>query len=82
MFRRGGGCWLLGICAAALGAGILIAAIFPVGAADVSGGVPADRVRLRLLPALERSAVTMRIVVWKSPKALSGILRKLFRIPE
>ena len=32
MFRRGGGCWLLGICAAALGCGILIAAIFPVGA--------------------------------------------------
>ena len=32
MFCRGGGCWLLGICAAALGCGILIAAIFPVGA--------------------------------------------------
>ncbi len=29
----GGGCyWFLGICAIALGAGILIAAIFPVGA--------------------------------------------------
>ncbi|HJB12583.1 MULTISPECIES: stage V sporulation protein SpoVM [Oscillospiraceae] len=24
----------------------------------------------------------MRIVVWKSPKALSGILRKLFKISE
>ena len=34
MFRgnRGGGCWMLGVCAVALGAGILIAAIFPVGA--------------------------------------------------
>ena len=32
MFGRGGGCWILGICAVALGAGILIAAIFPVGA--------------------------------------------------
>ena len=33
MFRGGGnGCWLLGFCAVALGAGILIAAIFPVGA--------------------------------------------------
>ncbi len=31
MFRDGG-CRLLGICAVALGAGILIAAIFPVGA--------------------------------------------------
>lgn len=29
---NGGGYRLLGICAAALGAGILIAAIFPVGA--------------------------------------------------
>ena len=28
---RGGGCRILGICAAALGAGILIAIIFPVG---------------------------------------------------
>ena len=33
MFRGGdGGCKILGICAVALGAGILIAAIFPVGA--------------------------------------------------
>ena len=33
MFRRGGGwCAFLGICGIALGAGILIAAIFPVGA--------------------------------------------------
>lgn len=30
--NRGGGTRLLGVCAAALGAGILIAAIFPVGA--------------------------------------------------
>ncbi len=29
---RGGGCWILGICGIALGAGILIAAVFPVGA--------------------------------------------------
>ena len=29
--RRGNAAWLLGICAVALGAGILIAAIFPVG---------------------------------------------------
>ena len=33
MFRGGKrGCWLLGFCGIALGAGILIAAIFPVGA--------------------------------------------------
>ena len=32
MFRGGDGCRILGICAVALGSGILIAAIFPVGA--------------------------------------------------
>lgn len=32
MFHQDGGCLILGICAVALGAGILIAAIFPVGA--------------------------------------------------
>ena len=32
LFRGGDGCRILGICAVALGAGILIAAIFPVGA--------------------------------------------------
>ncbi len=32
MFRGGGGCWVLGVISVALGAGILIAAIFPVGA--------------------------------------------------
>ena len=31
---------------------------------------------------VRKESVTMRIVVWKSPKALSGILRKLFRISE
>lgn len=31
MFGRGGGCCLLGICAVALGCGILISAIFPAG---------------------------------------------------
>ena len=32
MFRGSGSCWILGLFAVALGAGILIAAIFPVGA--------------------------------------------------
>ncbi|MBQ7778502.1 MAG: hypothetical protein IJ396_06295 [Oscillibacter sp.] len=31
-FHNGGSCWLLGFCGIALGSGILIAAIFPVGA--------------------------------------------------
>ena len=81
MFRRGGGCWILGVCAVALGAGILIAAIFPVGALMFLVAV--------LLIACgcaccrrEKGANIMRSVVWKSPKALSGILRKLFKISE
>ena len=69
------GCRILGICAVALGAGILIAAIFPVGAVLFLVAF----LRLRLLPALERS-VDMNIVVWRSPKFLRGILRKLFHI--
>ena len=32
MCGRGGGTWIIGICAVALGCGILIAAIFPIGA--------------------------------------------------
>ena len=31
MRGKGGGCWVLGLCAVGLGAGILIAAIFPAG---------------------------------------------------
>ncbi len=31
MFRNGG-CWILGLFSVALGSGILIAAVFPVGA--------------------------------------------------
>lgn len=46
---------------------------------NVSGGVFTDRMRLCLLPALERRR-NMNIVVWKSPKALRGILRKLFHV--
>jgi len=37
--------------------------------------------RLRLLPAV-KGGTSMNIVVWKSPKALRGILRKLFRVPQ
>lgn len=32
MFRGNGGCWVLGLFAVALGAGILIAVIIPAGA--------------------------------------------------
>lgn len=55
MFRRGG-CHLLGIFAVALGAGILIAAIFPVGALLFLVAMAADRLRLRLLPQIGKEA--------------------------
>ena len=45
----------VGVCALALGLGIFIAAVFPVGA---------------------------KIVVWKSPKVLSSLLRRVFGVRE
>ena len=66
MFRGGRNC-IIGIFAIAMGAGILIAAIFPTG------------LLMCLLEAVERRGV-MNIVVWKAPKAMRGLLRKLFRI--
>ena len=72
MFRGGRNC-IIGIFAIAMGAGILI------GTVDVPGGNIADRQRLCLLEAVERRGV-MNIVVWKAPKAMRGLLRKLFRI--
>ena len=54
---------------------------FPGGSSVVPGGIRTHRVRLRLLQALaEKGAVSMNIVVWKSPKALRGILRRLFGV--
>ena len=52
---------------------------FSNGTVDVPGGNIADRQRLCLLEAVERRGV-MNIVVWKAPKAMRGLLRKLFRI--
>ena len=66
MFRGGRNC-IIGIFAIAMGAGILIAAIFPTG------------LLMFLVEAVERRGV-MNIVVWKAPKAMRGLLRKLFRI--
>lgn len=54
---------------------------FPRGGIAVFSGVLVDCMWLRLLSALGRSA-EMNIVVWKSPKALRGILRRLFKIHE
>ncbi|MFR7893280.1 MAG: hypothetical protein ACLU38_03590 [Dysosmobacter sp.] len=78
MFRGGRNC-IIGIFAIAMGAGILIAAIFPTGLLMFLSGNIADRQRLCLLEAVERRGV-MNIVVWKAPKAMRGLLRKLFRI--
>ena len=66
-------CRYLGLCALALGAGILIAAIFPVGALLSAAAAPA---------CADRKEVPMKIVVVKPPRCLSGILRKLFGIKE
>ena len=73
-------CRYLGLCALALGAGILIAAIFPVGAllflvAFLLIGCAAPA-------CADRKEVPMKIVVVKPPRCLSGILRKLFGIKE
>ncbi|MCI8398797.1 MAG: hypothetical protein HFF90_05300 [Oscillibacter sp.] len=47
--------------------------------AAVFGGVPFDKLRLRLLPQVKGGS-GVNIVVWKSPKMLRGILRKLFGV--
>ena len=81
-FRWNGGGYLLGIFAIALGSGILIAAIFPVGALLflvafllIACGCGCCRRR-------GKGRGSMRIVVWRSPKALRGLLRRLFRVEE
>ena len=80
MFRGGGdGSRILGILCCGIGSRNPDRGHFSGGGSAVSGGVFADCVRLCLLPALERS-MAMNIVVWKSPKCLRGILRKLFRV--
>ena len=51
------------------------------GGAPVSGCVFADRVRLHL-PAQIGRRDSMKIVVLKSPRMLSGLLRKIFGMKE
>lgn len=73
------GCW---VCSQWLwGPESSLRQFFPGGSSVVPGGIRTHRVRLRLLQALaEKGAVSMNIVVWKSPKALRGILRRLFGV--
>ena len=71
---------LIGVCALALGAGILIAAIFPVGALMflVAGLLIACGAA-----CLRRSeGWSMRIIVWKPPRILRGLLRAVFGAEE
>jgi hypothetical protein len=54
---------------------------------DVYCRASSDCLRKRLSQALirvlfEKECVFMKIVVWKSPKALCGLLRRLFGIKE
>ena len=64
---------------------------FSGGGAAVPSGLSADRLRLCVLPAVTKAVFDrrmiiikrrrhMNIVVWKSPKMLRGILRKLFKV--
>ena len=71
--RRGNCGAVIGVCALGLGLGILIAALFP-------GGVSADRLRDRMLEG--REVMCMKIVIWKAPRCLRGLLRRMFGIQE
>lgn len=52
----------------------------PGWCADVPGGVSADRLRDRMLKG--REVTTMKIVIWKAPRCLRGLLRRMFGIRE
>lgn len=73
--RRGNCGAVIGVCALGLGLGILIAAIF-----HVPGGVSADRLRDHMLEG--REVMCMKIVIWKAPRCLRGLLRRMFGIQE
>ena len=69
----------LGICALALGLAIFIVAIFPVGFLMFL-------VALLLVVCgwgcIRGGGADLKIVGWKSPKALGGVLRLLFGIKD
>ena len=73
VFRGGRNC-IIGIFAIAMGAGILIAAIFPTGLLMFLVAT------LLIASGCACWKRGMNIVVWKAPKAMRGLLRKLFRI--
>ena len=54
---------------------------FPGGCTAVSRGISVDCLRMCLLQILKmEGGLVMQIVVWKSPKALGGLLRRIFKI--
>lgn len=81
----------VGVCALALGLGIFIAAVFPVGALMflvafllIFCGIGCLR---RFYKLVEKGmnigrGKSMKIVVWKSPKVLSSLLRRVFGVRE
>ena len=70
---------LSGHLRAGAGTGDLHCCHFPGGLSDVSGRVASRRLRLGLYP---EEVSGLKIVVWKSPKALCGVLRLLFGIKD
>ena len=70
---------LSGHLRAGAGTGDLYRCHFPGGLSDVSGRVASGRLRLGLYP---EEVSGLKIVVWKSPKALCGVLRLLFGIKD
>lgn len=46
---------------------------------DVFGSIPADRVRDRMHEKM-KGEWQMKVVIWKSPKALRGLLKRFFKI--
>ena len=78
---RGWNCggWIIGICALALGLGILIAAVFPVGCLMF---LVAFLLIACGIACLRNRRERMKIVVWKSPRFLRGLLCSIFGIRE
>ena len=60
----------IGICALALGLGILVAAIFPVGCLMF--------IVRHMLYAAMKGGRELKIIVWKAPAFLRGILKCIF----
>ena len=72
---------LRGTVRAGAGAGHFCRGRFSGGGADVSGRVSSHLLRHRLFAQI-LGGMDMKIVVWKSPKMLSALLRRVFGVKE